>query len=329
MDKILALYDCDVFYATRFMEYFIRRNETGFEISVFTRMDTLEEFLRLNHVEILLLGDQITLEEQVLENIKYMYQLTENPFYEKGAKGVSLNKYQSVQALMNELLADYSEKENETRIKYNSSQTEIISVYSPITGKENISFAWSLCSLLSEEKKVLFIPLDLLPAQLLPSLNNNSQCLTDFIYYLKEDSNVDKIQKLLRCSGKLSVLSGILHGADILSLSIEDVQRWISELKEYSDYQTVVFYLGYYTETAIELMKLSDRVIVTTLDKPYELSALQEWERQMNQLGMNTKQDKFQFVKLNKQDEPEQLPLTTSELMNSVSWAEARHYLNC
>jgi len=315
--KILALYDSDVFYVTRFMEYFHRKNETEFEISVFTRIDSLEDFLKLNYVEILLLGDLLTLEEQILKNVKYVCLLTDNPFIEKDISQLHVNKYQSVRALMDDVLTGYQKKEKGTLEKAEGMQVSILTVAAPAGGLEKINYAWSMSLRLSEENQVLFVMLDLLPIPFLPQIEDKNASLSEFIYYLKENLNIAKLTELVKPCKGLYYLSGIHHGVDIISLSAEDVQTWIRELRVGKEYDTVVFYLGGYTEAGLELIKQSDTILVPYLENTYERAVKKEWERQMNQYGLNTKQKKFRFVDLYNREEIEEPIGENGEIMGS------------
>ncbi|MBC7884458.1 MAG: hypothetical protein H7X99_03240 [Saprospiraceae bacterium] len=326
MEKILAIYDSDVIYATRFMEYFKKKKDFNFEISAFTRKDSLKEFLLLHRIEILLIGNEIILEEISSENIKYNYQLVEDIRNERAIEQACIFKYQSAQAVMAEVIADYVKKENETQVNYNPTGVEIISVFSPILNAAKLSFAWSISTLLSESKKVLFVPLDLLPIQLLSSVDSTSQSLSEFIYYLKENPNIImKMKSLLAYDGNLSYLTGLTHGFDLLSLIKEDICKWIEELKTHTDYQTVVFYLGYYADPIIELMNQSDSVFILSAGSQYEKMVLKEWEHQMDRIGFDTKKDKF--LRIQVEEEDVQAPFTIQELKNSSTWATALRFI--
>jgi hypothetical protein len=238
-------------------------------------------------------------------------------------------KYQSAHEIMGEIITDYSKKENQILVKSNSKSIKIISVYSPVPGAEKLAFAWSISVLLSEQKKVLFIPLDLLPIRLLSFVNNTNQFLSEFIYYLKENSNtIMKMKSLLSYNGNLSYLSGLAHGFDLLSLNKEDIQKWEEELKTHTDYQTIVFYLGCYSEAMTELINISDTILIPTLGTPYEGSLLQEWERQMEKIGVSTNQDKFQCILLQEEKTLGKETITLQELANSLVWSNAKDYLN-
>lgn len=329
MEKIIALYDSDTYYATRFMEYFNSKKEFNFEISVFTKRESIVDFLKSNNVEILLLDDKLSMEELSIENAKYLYLLSEDPNKRFETPHACVYRYQSASAIMRELINDYIKKENISNTNNTPGQTEIISIFSPVSGVEKLSFSWSVGSLESEQSKVLLILLDLFPIQLFSLENYSNQSLTEFIYYLKENSDImNKMKQLVGLNGNLSCLSGIIHGADILSLNKEDIQRWIEELKLHSDYQTIIFQIGCYTEAMIELMNLSDSVVVTSQDTPYETAVLKEWERQMSKTGINIKQEKFQMIKFQNDDNFINIPITMSELKQSTTWSHASQFRN-
>ncbi|MHB8131084.1 MAG: hypothetical protein ACYDEX_19055, partial [Mobilitalea sp.] len=182
MEKILAIYDSDIIYATRFMEYFKKKKDLGFGISAFTKKESFDEFLRTHQVEILILGEYITRENLLEEKIKYIFRFTDDPKAENDTGPPGIFKYQPVQAVMAEIISVYTKKENESEIEHCTEFTKIISVISPTPNEMKLLFTWSLGVLLSERKKVLIVPLDLLPIQLLSFVDYTSQSLSEFIY---------------------------------------------------------------------------------------------------------------------------------------------------
>jgi hypothetical protein len=330
VERIFALYDSDVFYATRFMEYFKKKKDSDFTISVFTRKESLEEYLRSHSVEILLLGDTIAEEKLDDQKIKYIYRLTDKPARQIEEGYPAIYRYQPAGTVINEIINDYQGKENLFQAKDNSVQTNILSVFSPVPGIDKIIFSWAVANLLSEQGSVLYIPLELLPVSLYEPVDRANQALTEFIYYLKENIRIeDKIKVLPRTYGGLSVLSGLVHGFDLLSLSKADIKNWVEELKTHRNFHTVVFYIGCYTEAMIELMQESDEVLVAASESTFEMVAIKEWERQMSQMGMPEKQDKVQYIMLPREEEILHLPASISELKNSAAFDQARQYLNC
>lgn len=328
MEKIFALYDSDLFYATRFMDYFQKKKNFEFQFSTFTQKDSLLEFLQLQQVEILLLGEDNTLAELPLDKIKFIYQFRSSIGKDKVEEHPCIFKYQTAQAVINDILNDYRKKGLNTKEYSSSKTTQILSIFAPVTGIGKLAFAWSVSSLISEQNKVLFILLDPLPVQLLTNFNISNQSLTEFIYYLKESPDIlIKMNALLSVQGNLSVLAGIAHGADIHSLTREDMRKWTSELRNSSGFQTVVFFLGSDTDAAAEVMNTSDIVLISTNGNQYENLVQKELERQLKQSG-SFNQDKFNYVELPEEAEFEKLPVTITELSFSTYWSAARQYLN-
>lgn len=333
MDKIFALFDSDVFYATRFMEYFTRNEIPGFEVVVFSQLDSIQSYISEHVIEVLLLGEQVNLEETALENIRQVYQLSDGKYQEADERFPSILKYQSVKEVINKVLSDYTHTRSNINHPDPSHKT-ILSIYAPLSQLETLSFAWSLNTIMSERNKVLFVLLDLYPIKILSMQNSNNQNLSDFIYYLKENTNIaDNLRLLVQNftwtgGSSISYLSGIHHSSDLLSLSREDIQHFTEELRRNSQYDSVIIYTNYASDAIMELMNLSDSVCITSLDTAYERAVVQEWDRQMERVGISTRNEKYKFVTLRQEDSRKRLPLTIEELIQSQSWESARLYLS-
>lgn len=326
MEKIMALYDSDFLYATRFMGYINRQKEFNIKISAFTREKSLRDYINAHPVEILVLGEEISLEDLPCHRIRHIYRLGDDSEGETEAGVAQIFKYQSAKSVMKRIMSDYMDKEGASRTPDNSGQTKLISVFAPLAGAEKLSFAWALSSLLSEQGKVLFVSLDPFPIPFLSAQNSNPD-LSEFIYYLKEKSGLDKMKPLLSQIGNLSILSGVHHGSDILSLGREDITRWLEALRQSVDYKRIVLYLGCYTEAITEVMSLSDRILAVSLDSAYETAVLSEWEEQMKRCdGCNP--EKIRPVRLQVQTDPGHIPITLQELKESPAWNEAVRFVN-
>jgi hypothetical protein len=120
----------------------------------------------------------------------------------------------------------------------------------------------------------------------------------------------------------------LAHGFDVLALSKEDIRKWGEETKLYTDYQTIVFYLGYYAEATIELINISDSVLIPTLETPYETATLQEWERQTERIGISINHDKFIKIRLQEEEALGKEAITLQELAKSRTFSIAQNYVN-
>jgi hypothetical protein len=297
----MALYDSDMNYSKRFLEYFKNQENLLFEIMVFTRKESLQEFLGYQAVEILLAGEGNLPEDLQKDNIKYVFNLTDKKLEEPDAVIPAIHKYQAAKKVMSDILSNYTRLEN-TIVSAELGGNIILSVFDPLSGMEGFSFARSMAVSMSEQSKVLFLPLTLLPVQHMNRNLSQEQSLSEFIFYLKENHPelMNKFKPLIKYDGTLSCLTGLAHGFDLLALNQEDAKHWVTFLKEKSGYDTVVIYLGFYSEASVEILRLSSSVYIPVSDDPYQLEVIKEWERQMKEMGIDITTPQFRRMPADK-----------------------------
>ncbi|NLO08747.1 MAG: hypothetical protein GX129_02605 [Clostridiales bacterium] len=296
--KLLAIFDTDILYASRLLEHFKKSAWDGFDILLFTREDSLIDLLKYQPLDILLYGGDALSKELPEENIKYVFYLCAD-MKQKEDKQESIYKYQAAGKIASALLSSYTRLEDRHE-KNPVDDMVFISIFPPIPGPEKISYAWSYAKELSNKKKVLYIAFDLLPTTFMLGVENRGQSMSELLYYLKESKSdyMDKFKSYLNYSEKLTYLTGPIHGFDLLSLSREDIGRFMDDIKNYTDYETVIFYLGIYTEASMEVLGRSNEICIVTCDLPYEELVIKEWERQTELIGLPIKKLKIDRVKL-------------------------------
>ncbi len=332
MKKRMILFDSDTVYAARFLEYINHKKDFDYDLIVFTKQEKLDAYLLSNGIEILLLGPQETFDEALEDKVKHCYHFVENR--EDGiAGGQSIYKYQSVEHIIDQILRDYLQRKEELWQENSQKPMVIYTVFSPVPSPWDSLFAWSMSFQLSGQRKVLFVPLELLPVTELTFLEYNREGLTEFIYYLKGNSDfMHKLRELLNYGGNLSYLSGAVHGFDMQALNKEEIHRWVEGLRKEAEYRTVIFYLGCHHEVCAELMRLSDQNHILCGAGIYENGCLNEWRRQMDCIGIDSRQDKFRYISkvpVNEGADSEQLLQYNSlqELKGTPAWQQAGEQL--
>ncbi len=328
MRKIIALYDSDSIYAARFMEYFQHKQEFEWEVIAFTKKEKLEAYLLEHRIELLLSGSREFLENPFTEGVSYCYLLTDE-LQEASSEQNRIFRYQSVERMMEQLQSDYMRRQDELSVSINPSRMNLITLFSPIPGDQDIGFAWSLGFQLAKQGKALFLPLEPLSRRLFDFTLPMQMGLSEFIYYLKENSSaLYKWKELLSYNSNLSYLAGIQHGFDLLALNKEDIHRWVELLRTGTDYQNVIFYLPYYQEAGMELLKLSDQVILIKGQCAYEQEVVREWERQMDIIGFHIRSPKVRSVPRTWDRSGAVVYHSIQELMESSVWLQAKEYLS-
>ncbi len=298
MKKLLAVFDTDTLYASRLMEYFKRSNWDDFEIILFTKQESLVDFLKYQAVDILLFGGDTLSEEISRENIKYVFWICTDNKQAKD-KQDTIYKYQAAGKIGSDIFSRYTKLEN----NYHSDSLDnlsIISFFAPVPSEEKISYAWSRAKELSYRRKVLFIDLEQLPVTIKPWHENSVSSMSELLYFLKEGNPnyIDKLYTYLNYSDKLSYLAGPTHGFDLLSLCREDMGRLMDDLKKYTDYETVILYLGIYTEASMEALSRSNDIYILANDLNYDELVEKEWERQMELMGIQINKLNIKRIRL-------------------------------
>ncbi len=334
MNKILALYDSDVVYVTRFMEYFSKSEILEFNIVVFTSINTMKQYADSHSIEVLLFGDNVTLEDLVTEHIRYIFRLTDHQPPEGENQYQGILKYQSVKQILMQVLTIISQKEEHPQTQ-KSGETTILTIVTSIPQLETLSFAWAFSAMRSEQSKTLFTLFDLIPIPFLSHINHQNNNLSDLIYYLKEGNNItsrfhslEQSFQLMNMNQSIHYLSGIHHCSDLLSLSKEDIRTLFESIRNNTNYETAIFYVSFASEAMMEVLNLSDTVLVLSLDSDYECACLNEWKSQMDRIGLSHQSDKYQFITIHKEDGSSKLPITIQELSQRYEWERAREYLN-
>ncbi len=327
MRKTIALYDPDAIYAARFMEYFRNKQEFEWDVTAFTKTEMLIAYLQVHNLEILLAGSEEMIETLPANKVQSCYLLTEER-QEDCSEQTGIFRYQSVDRIMEQVLTDYRKRQEEISAVINPKRMNIITVISPVPDGQDAALAWSMGFSLARQRKVLLLPLELFTLKQLEFIDPASQGLSEFIYYLKENSNIlTKFKELLNYSNNLAFLAGASHGFDLLSLNKEDIYRWITMLRTNTDYHTVIFYLSFYHEAEIELLKYSDHVVIIKGQRPYEYEIYREWERQMDCIGIDLLQQKIKSIYRSTEWGGTKSYHNLQELCSSPVWQQAQEYL--
>lgn len=328
MEKRFALYDSDLFYSTRFMEYYKKKKEYIFEFLLFTKKESLEEYLGTHEIELLLADEDVSLENLPKDKIKHIYRLVhQSNINLLNTEEIHIFKYQLASKVMEELFLDYYEKKNDSSICAPAAKVQVISILSLTPSAEALAYAWSSGLLLSEHRKVLLVLLELLPLPLIDIPQASENALSEFIYYLKENHNImSKTKELVQHAAKLTYLSGLAHGMDLISLNRNDVRRWLEEVKNNFNYDNVIFYLSGYCEAAFEIINQSDKVVF-----PKRSDFIREFieETFINQLLLYGWNNVASFERpLLKEDKAlAKLGLNISELSQTEVWNYAKETL--
>ena len=245
--NILAVCDLEEAYAYNFVEYINQKRSIPFDVQAFTAADKLMKFCEENHIEILLVSDQVmndTIQNLDIGKIIILSQGIYNPQLDQYP---SVYKYQSSDMVIREVMNCYGiEKMVTAPLQRAKSATEIIGVYSPIGRTSKTSFALTMGQVLARHKIVLYLNLEEYSGfeQLLDC--KFERTLGDLIYYIRQ-GNVNlfyKMSGMIQSINNLDYLPPALSPIDIQSTSYEEWMTLINEIIQKSSYETIILDFG-------------------------------------------------------------------------------------
>lgn len=259
---VIAIYEEDIAYANRLMDFLNEKEEFLLEAMVFSKKESLQEYLQEHEVDILLLGEFMDRTNLKEEHIKYKIVLCEGILVKEEETEPVINKYQSAECIMREILAFYVSKETTIAAyrylpKYR--KCEMISVYSPCGGCGKTTTALLMAQILGSKKRVLYFNLEIFPGVIFGTSPEGISGFSELVYYLKQrKSNLAmKLQTLVRKEGNVDLLQPAGHYNDLYALEVQDMQLLIEELYGATVYDVVIFDIGFISDATMELLEAS------------------------------------------------------------------------
>ena len=303
MSYILGIYDSDTDYANQLMDYIKRKKKAVTQVRIFTNLSSLKEYLAHDKINVLLLGGEIPIDEVLHQNIKNICILSEGNFAREQESYHVIYKFQSARQVMEELFSYFPLEDTLVRaLLSGNGSSNIISVFS--VGKENERqvFSYYLASEYAKSKKTLYINLDLFSAWTEISGSYSEKGLSEFIYYLKQShpNIITKMNGIITKINNLDCIQGVSFGPDIYEMLPDDIDYWIKTLKEASDYEVIIFDVGCFFHTTLELFRNSNELLLLIGDQKLEEGKYHSFRYQLQLTGYEDVLEKITEVVISK-----------------------------
>lgn len=288
MKGIFAIYDRETDYANHLTDYIKRKQKRSVQVRVFTNHESLSEYAKQNPVEILLINESLPVEEIKQDNIKNICILTENTYSSENSVYPVIYKYQSAEIILKEMFGYFSYKDMQDRLKNSFEEKgRLISVFSAGEDAARQLFAFSLANQYSLSKNTLYINVNTL--QVLSGLSGfkADKGLSEFIYYLKQNNPnlIHKMNDSITKRNNLDYMEGVSFGPDLYELTAEDINRWLSILIQYTEYEVIIFDVGCYFQAGLELFRKSSQILFWLGNCNWEQLQFDDFKEQMKWSG--------------------------------------------
>ncbi|MCT4542042.1 MAG: AAA family ATPase [Vallitalea sp.] len=261
--------DCDKGYTNAISQYLSTWEETDYNIISFTEKQLLQEYLKTEKTDILLISPELLTENINLSNVQVTIINTPDRIPESLLSYPYINKYQPGDKIARELINIFSKYcRDEIVINNNNINSTIIGVYSPIGGIGKTTVAVEIGKQYAlNGYKTLFISLEELSSYISLLDCDFSNNFSDLLYHLKQ-KNKNLIMKIegLKNVDKYSGMNYFCPVSCYMDIQEISINEWI-ELLEYirnnSDYEKIILdFNSSVNEKNIKILKECDKVIM-------------------------------------------------------------------
>lgn len=272
----LVIADYDAEYLQNFEKYLITYQPKRFELTAFSAVDPLNDYLgELHKIDILLVSSKMYKEIIKTGNPEIVLILSDNESVAQ-AGPEAVNKYQHMDRLISEVIRLYTIRSKKDCPISGNEGTRIISVVSPAggTGKSSIAAG---CSILCAGRgmRPFYLNLEDIPSTGMFFHGDSKQSFSNVIYQLKGNSpNLWLKLEAARCIDSRTGVHFFKPAENILDmneLSEQEISRLLFEFRKSSAYSAVFIDLSSgLNERISTVLKYSD-VILLVLTQDFRL----------------------------------------------------------
>lgn len=253
------------------MNYINHKGKLSLQISAFSNRECLLEYLEHNIVDILLVSEDGFSEiDKLRHQIKNVFILSEIQNGKDNLEYSSIYKFQSAEKIMMEIIELYTESNGEKNgflKKSNSGNKTIIGVFSPQGGSKKTTFSLSLSNYYGLSQSTLYINLELF-CQFSWIYSQGKNGFSELLYYIKQKNSnlIMKFDSIICNYNHFDFIPPTSHYQDLLEMNPDDISFLIRCLREYSDYEVIIFDIGFFGNSILELLNRCDKIYVPVND---------------------------------------------------------------
>jgi cellulose biosynthesis protein BcsQ len=277
-------------YAYRMMEVLKARKDLNFDIHVFTSVSNLLSFgqAEKSQIECLLITESTYTEEVKELGIPHVFILNESGTMVEENHFYNINKYQSADCIVNDVMAyyiDYSIKVPRKSLKTGKT-AKIIGVYSPVKRCLQTTFSMTLGQILAKKHKTLYLNYESFSGFSLLTGRSYRADITDMMYLFEcvKEKFVYKLNTITENVNGLDYVPPATIYPDLMNISGNQWKALFDELREQSDYEYIILDLSEYVNGLLQILEECDWIYTITRGDCYATAKMEQYERFLHDL---------------------------------------------
>lgn len=279
MNHVLAVCDSETEYAYQLVDYFSNKKGFPFQVQMFSSENNLKEYTKNHPLLAALVAEKDFSEDIEAVDVEYIIILGEDCGKETKDLKV-IDKYQSCEQIIKELLDWLLEKGILGRTAVNSKELKMIGVYSPVGRCLKTSFSFVLGQLLSKKHKVLYVNMESCSG-LGRLLQKEFQTdMSELIYYLQNSREkfIYRMGSMTERAGTLDILPPFDSFLDFVSVSAEEWIQLFQEIERGSDYEYLILDLSDAVQGLFDILRLCNVVYTLSREDGFSKAKIVQYE---------------------------------------------------
>lgn len=297
MERIMAVYDVDPFYADRFAEFANQKERVPFTVMAFTSLERLRNYARENPIELLLIDAGVRKEAADIRAGKVV-ALSEGESIRLEKECPSVYKYQPTDSIIREVMECYCEDGGD-EVAHTGKKARVLGVYSPVGRCLKTSFALTMGQLLGKDSKVLYLNLEECSgfSKLIPTETKGN--LSDIFYYYQQGSlNHIRMKSMIYSWNNLDYIPPVGYPDDWKLISPDHINGIIEKIARESGYEEIIVDIGQIGRKGTELLRICDVIYMPVKEDWVSAAKIQEFEEYLDIAGLSSVKEKLYKMKL-------------------------------
>lgn len=286
------------------MEYLKRKVRVLAQVRLFSDLENLIMYLEHSKLDILLLEeDLLPLKGRDFSSI-HIVVLAENTSSTQEGQYPVIEKYQSAQSLVENLIVECSELNSWTGQDSSKDALEIIITYSLGCGGISEIFSFLLANEYGSMGNCLFINLEPFTGLIEGGILDNHKGMSDLIYYLNEkvENIKEKIELIIKNKDNIDVISNVTFSTDLCDFTIEGVRTFIGSIRDSNKYKFLIINTGYICPAVLELFQICSKLYTVTGQEEVNLRRQENFLKQLKWAGFSGILEKLELLKMSGED---------------------------
>lgn len=282
--NILAICDSEQTYAYRLMDALSRMADFPFELLTFTSDEKLQESLRDNAVQVLLIA-QADFRDEMKAWAPHIILLWEDPAAAR-ADLPGISKYTSVIRIMKKITETAAEAGAVLPLSRTDHPVHFLGFYTPVGRSLQTTLAFVTGQLLARSYKVLYLNFERFSGLESVLSRSFSSDFSDLLYYLPE-AEEDFLRHLYQAAEPVNGMEAVppaLSGADILKTDAEEWRRLL-EFLQGSRYDYVILDLSDCIQGLFTFLRSCSRVYTIVKEDHFAAAKLFQYEEELRRRG--------------------------------------------